>query len=110
MNSIFQRLKRGPVATVLGLAAGYILAGMPHSLSPTKGIAYAQLTADATNWEYKTTSIDSASLQTTLTALGADGWDVFSVTTSDASVETGPDGKAHMTTQRFEVIAKRKQR
>ena len=61
-------------------------------------------------WEYNSQSVDAASIQTKLTELGIAGWEVFSVMSTDAIVDTAGDGKPHVVTQRFEVSAKRAKR
>lgn len=108
---INSRWKRSSAVMVtMGLVIGCMLSGLNVLPWGSGRVAHAQGadSGQAVTWEYKTTSIDAASLQTHLTSLGADGWEAFSITTTDASVDTGPDGKPHLTTQRFEVSAKRK--
>ena len=64
--------------------------------------------AAVAEWEYNSQSIEAASIQTKLTELGTAGWDVFSVTSTDAVVDdTTGDGKPHVVTRRLEVTAKR---
>jgi hypothetical protein len=58
-------------------------------------------------WEYQTASVELGSLGTKLTEFGRDGWEVFSIAHSDAIVDTGADGKPHVTYVRVEVTAKR---
>ena len=112
MKSNLWGRKREFLLFAIGLAAGYLLFGTRgNSLAPVKE-AMAQATAarDAIVWEYRTSSTDVISLQAILTALGADGWEVFSITSVDAILDTGPDGKPHVTSQRLEVTAKRTRR
>jgi hypothetical protein len=60
--------------------------------------------------EYNSQSVNAASLQTKLIELGTAGWEVFSVVSTNGSVDTGGDGKPHVITQRFEVTSKRVKR
>lgn len=99
------------IVAVLGLTTGACLPAFRDLSTGITREAHAQQPdANDSVWEYKTSSIDAASLQTHLTSLGSDGWEAFSITTTDAIVDTGPDGKPHLTTQRFEVTARRKAR
>ncbi len=100
-------IQQNSLALVLGIVAGYCLFGR-DALPPAENPLQAQVAvpAEATNWEYKTISIDRVSLPMTLTSMGSDGWEVFAVTPIDAALE----GNAHVITQRLEVTAKRKKR
>lgn len=63
--------------------------------------------AAVVEWEYNSQNVEAASVQTKLNELGSAGWEVFSVSSTDAVVDTAGDGKPHVLTQRFEVSAKR---
>ncbi len=73
--------------------------------------ASAQLSGPAAarvELEYNSQTVEAASIQTKLIELGTGGWEVFSVTSTDAVVESpGADGRPHVISQRFEVTAKR---
>lgn len=69
--------------------------------------AQAHAAAAVAGWEYQTASVELASLATKLTEFGRDGWEVFSLMHTDGVVETGADGKPHITYTRVEVTAKR---
>ena len=97
--------KTGAVWLVIGAALVWI-AQPGDWVRPVT--AQTGTTAAVVEWEYNSQSVDAASIQTKLTELGTAGWDVFSVTSSDAVVDdTAGDGKPHVVTRRFEVSAKR---
>ena len=112
MKSTTPGFSRETIAMIFGLAVGYGLCGIRDASFPLVSKASAQVvgTVDRESWEYQTNSIDAASLQSMLTVMGADGWEVFSVTGTDGIIDTGHDGKSHLNTQRFEIFAKRKRR
>src|SRR5262249_2627336 len=85
-----------------GIAVGYFLFGWRTDSTPIATTAHAQtsVASAAAVWEYSTSSIDVPSLQAKLTVMGVDGWEVISVTATDALVDTGPDGKMHVLSQR----------
>lgn len=91
---------------LLTVLAAFV-AGLGMLLMNTPRPARAAAVAATTNWEYQTASVDAASLATKLIECGRDGWEVFAIVSTDAIVENAPDGKPHVTTQRFEVTAKR---
>lgn len=69
--------------------------------------AQVHAAAAVAGWEYQTSSVELASLATKLTEFGRDGWEVFSLMHTDGIVDTGADGKPHITYTRVEVTAKR---
>lgn len=94
-----------------GIAAGYFLfSSREDSTVVTMAQAQTAVSSAATLWEYSTSSIDLPSLQSKLTTMGIDGWEVISVTATDATLDQGTDGKMHVSSQRVEVTAKRKKR
>jgi hypothetical protein len=69
--------------------------------------ALAQAPAARTQWDYQSASTELASLSNKLTELGNDGWEVVSVISTDATVDSQVDTKPHLLCQRVEVVAKR---
>lgn len=67
----------------------------------------AHAAAGAAGWDYQTASVELGSLSTKLTEFGRDGWEVFSIVNTDATVDNGADGKPHVINLRVEVTAKR---
>ena len=111
MMCCMQDWKRGTIAATFGLLVGYLLFGARDASLPMSNLASAQVASgDSIVWEYSSISIDAASLQTKLISMGVDGWDVFSIVSTDGLVDTGADAKPHLVTQRFEVTGKRKRR
>ncbi len=104
-NTMKADFKTGAVWLVVGAALVWI--SQPGDwVRPVT--AQTGVPAAVVEWEYNSQSIDAASIQTKLVELGNGGWDVFSVVSTDAVVESpGTDGKPHVISQRFEVTAKR---
>ncbi len=97
-------LKSGAVWLVIGAALVWI-ARPGDWVRP----ATAQMgaTAAVVEWEYTSQNVDAASVQTKLNEIGSAGWEAFSVSSTDATVDTAGDGKPHVVTQRMEISAKR---
>lgn len=65
-------------------------------------------TGTSSKWEYNTTQITLDQLTKTLTDMGNDGWEVFSIQDTRSIVETDPATSApHVKTEMFQVTAKR---
>ena len=103
-NTMKANFKTGAVWLVIGAALVWI-ARPGDWVRPVT--AQTGSPAAVVEWEYNSQSVDAASIQTKLTELGTTGWEVYSVMSTDAIVDTAGDGKPHVVTQRFEVTAKR---
>lgn len=86
----------------LGLVVAVLASGVLVSRTGAAGGAQGP-----TVWEYQTASVETGSLATKLMEFGRDGWEVFSIVSTDATVDTGADGKPHVVNLRVEVTAKR---
>lgn len=95
----------GRTAVLCGVAliAGAVVMG----LRPQESTVLAQGPAGRTTWEYQTLSVDLPSLAARLNELGGEGWEVFSIISTDGVVDTQADTKPHVLCQRVEVTAKR---
>lgn len=61
-----------------------------------------------TKWEYSTATIDIGSLAGTLSELGTQGWEVFSVDHVASVLEQqNADGKTRLVAEKMQVTAKR---
>ena len=100
------------VLFLLGIGAGAVFFNSHDASDVATNHAMAQtvVSAPPAQWEYTAVAIDTMSLQAKLATMGVDGWEVISVTPTDAVVDTGHDGKMHVTTTRFEITGKRKRR
>jgi hypothetical protein len=100
------------VIFLLGMASAVVFLNPGNSSNLATNTANAQtvVAVSPAQWEYSSVSIDVVSLQPKLTAMGVDGWEVISIAPIDSVVDTGNDGKMHVTATRFEVTAKRKRR
>lgn len=64
--------------------------------------------AGPVKWEYNTTQISVDQLTQTLTLMGDDGWEVFSIQDTSSVVESDPASNVpHVRTETFQVSAKR---
>ena len=64
--------------------------------------------AKSVKWEYTTSSVESASLQTKLDELANKRWEVISLARSDSVLGQGNDGKSHIRTSEFQVTSRRR--
>jgi len=66
--------------------------------------------APAVRWEYTTTMTDPAQLQSRLTELGQDGWEVFSIERADSQLVQPNASDNHITTTQYQITGKRPKR
>jgi hypothetical protein len=62
---------------------------------------------ETVRWEYSTSSVESGSLQTHLSDLSVQGWEVFSIVQHEQLVEGTSEGKPRLQVQSYQVTAKR---
>lgn len=89
---------------------GYLLpAACLLAASSFIGVLSAGVESDGpTKWQYNTTQISLDQLPQTLTDMGNDGWEVFSIQDTRSVVESDPATNVpHVKTVTFQVSAKR---
>jgi hypothetical protein len=89
---------------------GYLLpAACLLAASSFIGVLSAGVESDGpTKWQYNTTQISLDELPQTLTDMGNDGWEVFSIQDTRSVVESDPATNVpHVRTETFQVSAKR---
>lgn len=93
------RLTISMACAVVALAGGILL------FSGGTAASYQQ--AAAAKWEYKTNSVDAVNLQLELNDLGEHGWEVFSVTRAELSLDQNA-GQTRLISDKYQVTAKRR--
>ena len=91
---------------VVGGLAAAVLAGFAL-LAGREALSYPDPSKPAAKWEYKTSTVDAASLQPALDDLATEGWDVFSIERTGLVIEQAPDNKTRLVADNFQVTGRR---
>lgn len=86
--------------------AAAVLAGFGF-LAGREALSYPDPAKPAARWEYKTTTVDAASLQPGLDDMGADGWEIFSIERAGQVIEQTPDNKTRLVADKYQVTGRR---
>lgn len=72
------------------------------------GALVAQQAAETTTaWEYNVVIVDPAAMQTQLTGLGNDRWEVISIVPTESKVDPSNNQMVQLRVERFQVTSRR---